>query len=83
MRKMFITLIFSLISLFVYSQKILVIEGTTVNSSITGTWYGINIERNVPTMFTYKNNSITSLNNLGYLLQAVDGDVREDIKKRL
>src|SRR5665647_2665105 len=35
-------------------------------------WLGINISRTVPTAFTYRNNSITSVNSDGYMLQAGD-----------
>jgi hypothetical protein len=47
-------------------------EGVTVNNTETGTWYGDNIPRNVPTLATYRNNSITSVNTNGYIVQAGD-----------
>jgi hypothetical protein len=50
----------------------LVIEGTVVNNTISGTWEGVNITRNKPATFTYRNNSITSMNSQGYMLQAGD-----------
>ena len=50
----------------------LIIEGTTVNNSIAGAWTGVNISRNQATQFIYRNNSITSLNSSGYMLQAGD-----------
>ncbi len=50
----------------------LTIEGTVVNNSVTGSWSGVNIQRNVPTSFIYRNNSITSVNGSGYMLQAGD-----------
>lgn len=55
-----------------YSQTLLTIEGTSVNNTETGTWEGVNILRSEPTTFTYRNNSITSINSNGYLLQAGD-----------
>jgi len=55
-----------------FAQTILTIEGTSVNNAETGTWDGVNIPRSNPTSFTYRNNSITSINSTGYLLQAGD-----------
>ncbi len=53
------------------AQTSLTIEGQTyVNSEAT--WSGVNIPRSVPTSLTFKNNSITSLNTVGYMLQAGD-----------
>ena len=57
---------------FIFGQTTLVTEGTTVKNTVSGTWEGVNIPRRVPTLFTYKNNSITSSNNSGYMLQAGD-----------
>ena len=53
-------------------QTNLVREGVVINSTETGTWLGDNIPRAVPTLLTYKNNSITSVNSVGYLLCAGD-----------
>jgi uncharacterized protein YjdB len=39
---------------------------------VTGSWSGVVIPRSVPTLLTYKNNSITSVNTYGYMLQAGD-----------
>lgn len=55
-----------------YAQTVLTIEGTSVSSTETGTWGGVNIPRSVPTTLNYRNNSITSMNSNGYLLQAGD-----------
>ena len=52
--------------------KILTIEGTAIVNTKTGKWSGVDIPRNSPTVFTYRNNSITSENSEGYLLQAGD-----------
>ena len=67
-------LIFSIVlnSVISFSQTILTIEGTKVNNTLTGTWQGVAIPRTTPTTFTYKNNSITSVNTVGYQLQAGD-----------
>lgn len=48
------------------------IDGTVVNNTEIGTWYGVNIPRSVPTKLIYRNNSILSINVEGYLLQAGD-----------
>jgi len=55
-----------------FAQTVLTIEGTSINSTISGSWGGVNIPRNAPTIFTYRDNSITSVNALGYMLQAGD-----------
>ena len=70
-RTLILPLLF-LISSLSFSQVTLTIEGTIINSSVTGSWSGVNIPREVPTLFTYRNNSITSVNTQGYLLQAGD-----------
>ena len=54
------------------AQTILTTEGTVTSNSSSGYWDGVNIPRNQPTSFTYRNNSITSVNSSGYLLQAGD-----------
>ncbi len=54
------------------SQVVLTIEGTVVVDTITGTSGGVNIPRSSPTILTYRNNSITSVNAYGYMLQAGD-----------
>lgn len=53
-------------------NKNLIIEGTTTVSNTAGNWSGVNIPRNTPTNLIFRNNSITSVNNEGYLLQAGD-----------
>jgi uncharacterized protein YjdB len=57
------------------AQTILTIEGTVENNPQSGNWDGVNIPRNQPTTFTYRNNSVTSVNASGYMLQAGDEDV--------
>jgi hypothetical protein len=54
---------------------LLTIEGTVINNTEVGTWIGVNIARNDTTTFIYKNNSITSVNSAGYVLQAGDEQV--------
>jgi len=65
----------SISSSFLFAQITLTQEGTVVNNSVAGIWEGVNIQRIVPTSFTYRNNSITSVNTSGYMLQAGDEGV--------
>jgi len=53
-------------------QIVLTIEGQEYDNAITGLSNGINIARSQPTIFTFRNNSITSVNAQGYMLQAGD-----------
>lgn len=72
--KILISISIFLITLAAEAQTILKMEGKTYTNS-DDTWLGVNIERSVPTSLTFKNNSITSRNGIGYMLQA--GDERE------
>jgi len=54
------------------STESLTMEGATTTNAVTGLWNGVNIPRTTPTVFTYRNNSLTSVNASGYLLQAGD-----------
>ena len=58
----------------VVAQTVLTIEGKTYTNS-DASWIGVNIARSVPTLFTFRNNSITSVNTTGYMLQAGDEGV--------
>ena len=49
-----------------------IIEGTTTINDKSGKWSGVDIARNSPMKFIYRNNSIASVNSEGYLLQAGD-----------
>lgn len=53
-------------------QLTLLREGIVINNTETGTWSGDNIPRSQPTVLTYRNNSITSVNTDGYMVQAGD-----------
>ncbi|MCK9410797.1 MAG: hypothetical protein M0Q53_00755 [Prolixibacteraceae bacterium] len=53
-----------------FAQTPLTIEGTVVNNKVTGWWDGVIIPRDVPATLIYRNNSITSANKEGYMLQA-------------
>jgi len=71
-RKKVLLLFFTVYSCLLYGQIILTREGIVINNTETGTWIGDNIPRSKPTIFTYRNNSITSVNTQGYMLQAGD-----------
>ena len=53
-------------------QKKCTLEGQTYFNSDLPVWLGINIPRKERTTFSFKNNSISSINAQGYLLQAGD-----------
>lgn len=72
MKKAIVILIIILNTYHSFSQTVLTIEGTTINNTISSNWAGVNIPRSVSTRLTYRNNSITSVNTQGYLLQAGD-----------
>jgi uncharacterized repeat protein (TIGR02059 family) len=56
------------------AQSVLNISGQTYSNSNTD-WGGVNIPRSVKTNLTFRNNSITSSNSTGYMLQAGDENV--------
>ena len=67
----FIAIILLLLSVVLHAQNPLTIEGQSyVNSDET--WIGVNIPRSSPTLLTFRNNSITSSNINGYMLEAGD-----------
>lgn len=53
------------------AQPELIISGRTYTNT-DDTWLGVNIPRSSPTMLIFRNNSITSENRFGYMLQAGD-----------
>ena len=53
-------------------NEILTIENHSYANIMTGFWDGINIPRSTPTFFTFGNNSVTSVNSEGYMIQAGD-----------
>lgn len=72
MRKVLVFILPVLYSIPLFTQEVLKNEGLVVNNTITGNWGGVNIPRNVPVKLYFQNNSITSVNSSGYLLQAGD-----------
>lgn len=69
------SLLFLVIAMTVSGQTELVMSGKTYTNS-EDTWLGVNIPREVKTRFVFKNNSISSVNRYGYLLQAGDESVK-------
>lgn len=69
--KNILIIFFLLMGMAVKAQTVLTIAGKTYTNS-DDTWLGVNIPRTQPTTFVFKNNSITSLNRFGYMLQAGD-----------
>lgn len=55
----------------VNAQTDLTIEGKTYKNS-DDTWLGVEIPRSAPTRLIFRNNTITSINRYGYMLQAGD-----------
>jgi len=72
MRRLLLLIFLTIIPDLLSAQVIFRKEGIVVNNSITGNWEGVNIPRSVPTTFYFLNNSVTSVNSAGYLLQAGD-----------
>jgi hypothetical protein len=60
------------IGAFEYAGNVLLWDGVAYTNATTGTWNGVDVPRSVPTTFTFSNNSITSVNNAGYMLLAGD-----------
>lgn len=65
-------LLLLVINIFPIAAQTLILEGTDYSSAITGVWGGVNIARNQPVSLIFRNNSITSVNSEGYMLQAGD-----------
>jgi uncharacterized repeat protein (TIGR02059 family) len=72
MRKILAVLFLGLNVCFLSAQEIYRNEGAAINNTTTGNWEGVNIPRSVRTTVSFLNNSITSINASGYLLQAGD-----------
>ena len=72
MKNILIIIILLLNSIGVFSQQVLIIREQEFVDTETGTSQGINIPRSQRTLFQFLNNSVTSVNSFGYLLQAGD-----------
>jgi len=72
MKRVILLFFLSIIPCVILAQIVLTIEGTEVNDTVTGVSEGVVIPRNQRTIFTYRNNSITTVNSAGYMLQAGD-----------
>lgn len=55
-----------------FPQTVLLIEGQEIVDTETGVSNGYNIPRNQVTALTFRNNTLTSVNSAGYILQAGD-----------
>lgn len=62
---------FLLLTGLINGQTVLTIEGKSYTNA-DASWMGVSIPRSVPTKLTFRNNSITSVNTFGYMLQAGD-----------
>ncbi len=60
-----------MIGMVINAQDVLTISGKVYTDN-SNDWSGVNINRSVPVKLIFKNNSVTSVNALGYLLQAGD-----------
>lgn len=77
MKKLLIITLLTLPLYVLIAQVPYTIEGIVINNSELGTWHGVNIPREVPTQLIFRNNSISSVNSDGYLLQAGDENPSE------
>jgi hypothetical protein len=67
----FFAIIICRINLPAYGQNDLIISGKTYNNS-EDSWQGVNIPRETKVNLVFSNNTITSANRYGYMLQAGD-----------
>jgi len=72
MKNTLIAILLLLNSIALYPQVILTIEGEVINDNEAGVSNGYNIPRTQVTALTFRNNSLTSVNSGGYILQAGD-----------
>lgn len=72
MKHALIAILLTFNSVFLFSQIVLAIEGTEIIDTETGISNGYSIPRSQPTALTFRNNSLTSVNAAGYMLQAGD-----------
>lgn len=62
---------FVFFSQYIIAQTDLTLEGKTYTNS-EDTWLGVNVPRTVSSKLVFRNNTITSVNRFGYMLQAGD-----------
>jgi hypothetical protein len=72
MRNQLTILLYLFSSTLLLPQTVLIIEGQEIIDTETGVSNGYNIPRNQVTALTFRNNSLTSVNSAGYILQAGD-----------
>jgi hypothetical protein len=72
MKKTLLLIFLTLSASLSFAQVPLTVEGVDVKSTEKGEWSGFNVLRDAPTIFIFRNNSITSVNASGYMLQAGD-----------
>jgi hypothetical protein len=72
MKNALLIFILSLFSAGLFSQEILIIREQEFIDTETGSSQGVNVPRSTRTLFQFLNNSVTSVNSFGYLLQAGD-----------
>ncbi len=72
MRRILAVLFLGLNIFMLSAQVIYRKEGEVINNTVSGTWEGVNVPRSAPTSVSIINNSVTSVNLSGYLLQAGD-----------
>lgn len=54
----------------VSKKKLIKIDGIEITDTLSGNWLGYDVARSLPVYFIFSNNSITSENSSGYMLQA-------------
>ena len=72
MKNALILILLSCSTVTLFSQVPLIIEGQEIVDTETGISNGYNIPRNQVTALTFRNNTMTSVNSAGYILQAGD-----------
>lgn len=72
MKHTLITIVLLIQSVILLPQVVLTIEGQQINDTETAVSNGYNIPRSQVTNLTFRNNSLTSVNSAGYILQAGD-----------
>src|SRR5690606_523619 len=72
MKNALLIFILSLFSAGLFAQEVLIIREQEFIDTETGSSQGVNVPRSTRTLFQFLNNSVTSVNSFGYLLQAGD-----------